>query len=584
MNGHPAPGRWALPGLFGTYFMIALAMSVVVPLGEASDEVSHWSYVQYLTEFRQLPQPNGAVLGESRQPPLYYLVAAALTAWVPREPFPIIANPDFSPADDQAPNLLLHLRREQFPFEGAVLAWHLVRVLSILMGAVTVWGTWHIALEFLPREKWIAFGSAAFVSLLPGFLSVSSQINNDNLVIMLTTLGILQVLRIAHGMDGVRHGAVLGLLMGLAVLAKWSGLTLWILVPAALFIAAFQKRAWDRVMRPGGVAFGLALLIIAPWVLDNMLKYGDPLGWSLALSVTDLRSAPLNRADLRILVEGLYTSFWGRFGGILLLKMHPAVYIGLGVVQVGSLLGWMGFARDGLRRRACPGIFFLLSVVFAFTGIVAASFIRWSQTFAGTEQARLVYPGLPLWAVVTVVGWTRLFMGVQKRAMLAGAGALVVLDLCVLGFLHSTYYPLPASPVGEPRAPGGLTSKDFATSIRILDQVVSTGQVAPDGEVSVTITWQALDDLKDDLWLMLKLENGAGAVAQKEGVPSAGRVTTDWWKRGEVYSSRHTLRVPAGTAPGVYHLRLGLHPFGRWEWLLVDDQDTLDLGRVVVQR
>ncbi len=37
--------RFALTALLIVYVALAIAYSVVIPLGEAPDEVSHWSYV-----------------------------------------------------------------------------------------------------------------------------------------------------------------------------------------------------------------------------------------------------------------------------------------------------------------------------------------------------------------------------------------------------------------------------------------------------------------------------------------------------------------------------------------------------------
>ena len=135
----------AFPSLIGAFVALAFAYSVTIPLGEAADEVSHWSYIQYLLSKHALPKPEGAVLGESHQPPLYYAIGALATAWIPREEFPVIADPGFSLTDSQAANLLLHTRREEFPYQGVPLAWHLVRLLSVAMGAITVCSTWQIA-------------------------------------------------------------------------------------------------------------------------------------------------------------------------------------------------------------------------------------------------------------------------------------------------------------------------------------------------------------------------------------------------------------------------------------------------------
>ncbi|HEX7589078.1 MAG TPA: hypothetical protein VF478_12240, partial [Anaerolineae bacterium] len=80
----------------------------------------------------------------------------------------------------------------------------------------------------------------------------------------------------------------------------------------------------------------------------------------------------------------------------------------------------------------------------------------------------------------------------------------------------------------------------------------------------------------------LQLSGSGAAVANRDGVPSRGRVTTDGWKPGQTFVSHHTLIVPNDLPSGSYTLRLGLHPFGRWDWLTVNRRDMLDLATIQV--
>jgi hypothetical protein len=96
----------------------------------------------------------------------------------------------------------------------------------------------------------------------------------------------------------------------------------------------------------------------------------------------------------------------------------------------------------------------------------------------------------------------------------------------------------------------------------------------------VNFYWQAIDNPRTDYWLLLQLASNENVVANQDGVPAAGRTTTDWWQKGQTFESRHTLIVPRDIAPGTYTLRLGLHPFGRWEWLPVNNREMLDLATI----
>ncbi|MDE3087968.1 MAG: hypothetical protein KGJ80_01110 [Chloroflexota bacterium] len=571
--------RIAPPLLLAAFVALALAFSVTIPLGEAPDEVSHWSYVQYLSTHWQLPPPSGAVSGESHQPPLYYLISAIATAWIPREDFQVIANPDFALGDPQASNLLLHTRREEFPYRGEPLAWHLVRLLSVAMGAVTVWAVWQLATVFFPGDGWIALGAASFTAFLPGFISLSAVVNNDNFVVMLSSLTILQVVRTSRRPLRRADAAVLGVLLGLAALAKLSGLVVWLFVAAVLSFRAVRSREWRSDALRAALCFGVAAVMVSPWVIYNLQKYGDPLGWALVLSVTPLRHTPLTVNDWATLARGLYTSFWGRFGGGLIIHLPNAAYAMFGGSIVLSLIGWARYARQRPQSATARALVALFAL---FWLLMLAAFVRWTLVVLGTDQARQLFPGLPLLAVFLVAGIARL-APVHKEIVLAlWSAAFFAAALGSLFYLDSNYALSQQSLAALPPLDHPSARADFGQTIRVADFRIDKTRAAPGDTIMTEIYWQALSNPTEDYWLLLQVADKNGAVANKDGVPSAGRLTTDWWQSGQVFASHHALVIPQDIAPGNYTLRLGLHPFGKWDWLPVRGGEMLDLNSLVI--
>ncbi|HEX7586785.1 MAG TPA: hypothetical protein VF478_00565, partial [Anaerolineae bacterium] len=497
--------RVALPILLLAYFALGLAYRIVNPLGEAADEVPHFAYVEYLLTHHELPSSEGATLGEARQPPLYYVLGALATFWVPRQDFPAIANPDYILGDPQTPNLLLHTRREAFPYQDTALVWHLLRLLSVVMGAVTVWATWRLALAFFPGEYWLALGSAAFVALLPSFLFLSASVNNDNLVIMLTALSVLQVVSMARGKLQWPQTIRLGILMALSVLAKWSGLIVWPFAGAILLFSALHSRKWKEVVLHLIVSFGIAGAVLAPWAFDNLARYGDPLGWSMALSTTELRLAPMSLSDWWAFFLSLYTSFWGRFGGALQLEMSGIVYGILGAICVAATVGWVEFGRDTFQKRSDSNTRVLFAVFSLFWLLLLASYVRWTITFAGTNQARLIHPGLPLLAIFLIAGLARFFSVRRQAAIIAAVCGLLLLNLSVLTYLQSTFDPPPTSVASLPSLGGKSKPADFADTIRITDYRIDKSHAARGDTLTAEIYWQALKQPQEDYWLLLQL-------------------------------------------------------------------------------
>jgi len=574
--------RWIFLALLIAFVVLAFSYSVTIPLGEAADEVTHFAYVQYLVAHQRLPSADGHVLGESQQPPLYYLLGAIATAGISQSDLQVIANPDFVLGDPDTPNLLLHTRREAFPYRDATLAWHLVRWLSILMGAVTVWATWRIAQIIFPDDVWIALVSAACIAFLPGFLLISSVVNNDNLVIMLTSLGVLQIVRMTRQSWRQRDALILGIILGLTLVTKVSGLVAWGYAMIAFGFQAFTTREWKQVILSFALCFGAAAVIFAPWALYNQVTFGDPFAWSVYLSIASLRTIPAGWHDWKDIAGALFTSFWGRFGGALELKMPQAFYLLLGGLSITAILGWLGYAYDAIRHRLDAQVRVLLFLFSAFWLVLLMAYVRWSAGDLAAGQARLLFPGLPLFVIVFTAGIARLFAAHKRTALGALFATFSFIALFVLVSINSVFAP-PSQSVGPLSSLGGLASPaNFGETIRVIDHSVVQARANRGDTIPVNFYWQAIDNPTTDYWLLLQLVDKNGVVANQDGVPTSGTLTTDWWLQDQVFVSRHTLTIPKDTLPGNYTLWLGLHPFGNWNWLQVSGQDMLELGEIEI--
>lgn len=189
MTSDATPRRIFL-AILAIYLALAVGYSAIVPLGEAPDEADHYAYIVYLGVHGSLPV--GSEVTQSKHPPLYHAAAAALSAWTGLDFTFLRSNPDALPlGPDKPPNFFIHTTLERFPWRGGALAMHLARLLSVVLGAVTVWATWRLGVEVFPRRPAIGLAAAAFLAGLPGFLFISGSVNNDNAAGALGALAIL---------------------------------------------------------------------------------------------------------------------------------------------------------------------------------------------------------------------------------------------------------------------------------------------------------------------------------------------------------------------------------------------------------
>jgi hypothetical protein len=586
-------GRWvrgavrdnlALVAILALFAILATGYSVIVPLGEAPDEVPHFTYIRYLAEHHRLPV--GAEEHEGFQPPLYYFIGAASTFWIDTSDFVVRANGDYSFTDDLPPfNLLLHTTEESFPYHGWALAWHLLRLLSVAMGAATVWATYFIAREIFPRERYIAVGAAAFNAFLPQFLFISGVINNDNLAACLSALMLLVTVRILRGARGYGHFLLLGILTALGVMAKTSLLNFYAIVLLTIGLVLWQEKAELRSSVRRGIILlllsGLPFVVIAGWwFVRNQLLYGDPLGWALVLAANALREAPLTLADIQWLIWGLYRSFWYRWIGI---ELELPFYVALAIPCVLALVGLL--TLPWRREQLSPGSPLMLSVLGIYFLMVAGSLIPWTATVQGTDQARLLYPALPAIVIFMFLGWAQLVPKKWGTHLACGVGGAMLLFAVVapLRYTMPVYAPPPILTTDDLADVDNRVDINFGDKIRLAGYELNGQEWHPGDDLLVTMYWEALDDLHQDYWLQMRLVHRRGYdLTFEDGCPSAGRYTTDHWKKGDVIPSVHRLRIPEDAADANYRLTLSMHPFGSEEWLPVLNEQGQVTGDTVI--
>lgn len=618
--------------LLAAFLGLALCYSAVVPLGEGPDEPGHAAYVFFLAREGRLPvqraDPHQSdVAGEGHQPPLAYALAAPLVAWLPPEQrqIDLPGNPRFTWAGGAELNAVAHGSREHWPWRGAVLAWHLARLVSVGLGAATVVWT-YLAARALDQRFALGAGrlvperaqpptahraspvpwvAAALVAFNPQFLFVSALITNDAL---LAALGAALLWLVARGSRGGRrsaHAMALGALLGLALLTKQSAL---LLAPVALL------GVWGREQRADGggqgadrrrrailsrclIVLGTAALICGWWYARNWRLYGDPLG--LAVFRAEFATQPFEPgrpAAWRDALAQLHDSFWARFGWMNVAAPAWATAL-FAVIELAGLLGLLAQARAWWRgggRWPAP-------VWLALAGLPALA-LAWVVAFALTAglvawQGRLLFPALPAVAVLLARGLAWWGGGGQRAHR---AGLLVVVPCALLsvalwmplGVIRPAYPPQTLAEAAAQRWGGaplyGRFGKAGERGAELRAWRVA-GEPRPGGALELTLLWHALARQNRDWVVFIHLVDARGQiVAEDNRQPRDGAFPMTQWVLGDWVEDRHPLHLPDDLAAGTYSVLVGLYDprtderpgvYGRDERLL---GDHLDAGRIIV--
>jgi hypothetical protein len=586
------------------YVSLAFWYSLAIPLGEAPDEVPHFTYIRYLAQHGRLPDTTEE--HEAFQPPLYYAMAAALTFWIeddPGAPFAVRHNAYYDVTDPRSPkNLLLHTAAEAWPFRGWALAWHLARLLSIALGAVTVWAVFQLGRVLFPAALAIPLAMAGLTAFTPQFLFLSAVVNNDNAATAAAALTLWQVAALLHDpRPGWKRPLVLGLFLGLGLLSKASLVVLVPVAGLALIVAPAVRRQAPAFVRPSAghgaagpfppraeghdgapagivratalglvLCFGVVALVAGWYFARNWLLHGDPLGWSFVLETNAVREGPLTADVLAWLFKGLFRSFWLGWIGI---AFDEWIYWIIGLV---CLLGAAGFGLWLARRGAvlALGTRWTLVLLGLHAAGTLASLLQWTATVLGTDQGRLIYPILPTVMLVLAAGWAW-WAGERRRrpvmASLVGGMLLlaIVTPLRYIGPVHA-----PAARASEEELAQAVPLGVRWHDIRLLAFQLQDHRVQPGDKLILDLYWEAVQPVQEDLMTLVQLVDGDGRfVMYADGSPTAGRDTTDRWQPGVPLAARHLLPVPPEGTPGIYRLTISVRPFGSSDWLPVSGPD-----------
>ncbi|MBI4299796.1 MAG: glycosyltransferase family 39 protein [Chloroflexi bacterium] len=584
--------RAALPALLLAFVALALSYSVATPIFEAPDELYHYPYVKHIADGKGLPVPGKPdaqmMRQEASQPPLYYLLGALIT-------FPIDTGPESSlyktnphafvgipsPGNDNK-NFVLHDDAEAFPYKGVSLAVHLVRLLSVLYAAGTVFFVYLVALELMPKRRDMALGAAALVAFIPQFLFIAGSVNNDNLVVFLSTLCLYLMLRFARTVPHWWQTLLVGCVAGLAAISKATALGL--LPVAAVWLAwlAWRGRS-PRLLLQGLALFSIGWLAVAGWwYVHNWLEYGDPTALVRHLDAQGRRSQPIGLMEIiKDEGQGLRWSFWGVFGIFDLLAV-PQLYRffdAITLVAVAGLLLRLG-RRLIARRFAIPLPALLLGL---WTMLVFAGLLRWTQLTLAS-QGRLLFPAIAPLAILLLLGLTAYVpLRYRRIGSLAPGAAILIISALMPPLVIGPAYTRPPA-LTEANLPQDIIRLDatLGEQLQLLGYRLETQQARSGQIVKLKLYWKGLRKMDKDYSAFVHIIGDDGKIAgQEDRYPGRGLYPTSRWLPGEIIEDEFEPRLLSINAPFEAPIEAGLYQLQTYERLPAKDSRGVSIGSSV---
>jgi hypothetical protein len=564
------------------FFLTASLYNVTSTSFEAPDEMQHFYYIVHLLENRTLPTmpPQGELphyRQEGSQAPLYYL-SAALWVRLLSTPLhlslddahtPFYHNPHSTCGDSfgQRYNVtyLGHdAHKERFPFGGRSRVLHVVRGWSTVLATATIAGIFFTARLIFPRQPTAAWVAAGITACTPEFLFTAGAVNNDNMVIMISTWTLYGTLRILN--EGERilwwQPPLFGALAGLATLGKLGGLMLLPLTGWALLLKAYQRnpvqrgekeRPHDtvqmlrRLYRAGIdiipqllLLLGVYLAFVGWWFIRNWRLYQDITGTQAHLALMPTHETGSLGYILRQ-SPTLFRSWWASLG----CTRPPRALYGFYLLLSG--LGLLGFLRQPLtpqQRRA-------LSLLGIWLGLMLVGYVRWNLE-VHAPLGRLLYPAVVTVATVLGRGWANWLRQVKRPAvsLLAPlAGIALALPLTVMA-PPTTPPPLYENP--QAVEPQHRIDGRFGEHIVLLGYDLNSTSFEPGENLALTLYWYALDIPDQHYTLAIQL---VSAIPEANDMlvnfntwTGGGTYPTGLWHPGDVIEDQYVLSLPRDVA------------------------------------
>ncbi len=583
-NNNRVQQSFILGAITALFLILGLGYSTLTPIFENSDETLHYPYIKYLADGNGLPLaiPDQLWNQEGTQPPLYYALVAAATFWLDtnnlanflqKNPHWRFTDVRFLINDNQ--NLVLHGPIDQFPYQQAALAIHIGRWISLFFGLVTVICTFFIAQQLFPNSLFLAISAMVITAFTPQFIRVSATVSNDSLSAALAAFTVLLALKFTQApaaplppnqpvspptsfnkQRSIFYPLVLGLLSALALMTKFSSLSVFFLAALIIFwrnffITELHQKSLQKMVRWLLIMAGVMLLLTGWWFWRNYQLYGEWLATETHLNLAG--RGQLNLTQIWRLRAEIERAYWATFGWGQI-RLPEWMYQTLGWFSRLGLL-FLGAATitkliQGNRSKPIPlnvkhinfeAIIFLL----IWVGLNIALYLRWITEVGSVSHTRLIFPAITAISLLLAIGWHTLL----PNRWYYWLTAIIAISFFSLNVYALTQLITPAFRPNTKTETVNLRSTlnlTFLHSLTLQQGGVQTDTAPATGgdPIFINVRWQTVAPMDKNYSVAAALLAPDGTVlAQRESYPGLGLRPTRYLLPGDSFVDRYPLAL-----------------------------------------
>ncbi len=145
-----------------------------------------------------------------------------------------------------------------------------MKIVNVFISSAIIFPAYFLAKEFLSEKK--ALTITALIAVLPLTINTSNYIMAENLFYPLVMLYVF-VLYKAFQQNKTSYFVLAGLILAATFMTKLTGIAL-VPVCAIVYACKYKKIHWKNIL----YHYGLALILVLPWLIRTHLIFGNPLG------------------------------------------------------------------------------------------------------------------------------------------------------------------------------------------------------------------------------------------------------------------------------------------------------------------
>ena len=573
------------------YLIIVTAYNITVPLAEGDDEFGQFRYIRFIAEHQRLPQtPEERTVAsyKSSHPPLYHGLTALLFQSVDSSEteFKRIL---YAEVPQQAliyelmdVNWIVPTAIMEYPYQGAVLLWHLSRLFSSLLSIGVLVMIYVIVLELMPGKKSYALIAVFIIAFIPRFSFSGATTTDDTMLAFWMSVYLFLMVKLIKGDERLRLFAFIGVSLGLAMLTKFTPVPIFATTAIALCFLAWRRRwGWTALIRRGFIVFGCAGILLSFWFGFVILYFNqiDELGFipGIMKAILPRVAGELSGADL---VSGsasvtstngdwlqlitLFPTWLARTAQTFFLATlpnwpTPAISLMLGITLIFAAIAVVSLViywpQASSRQKLWQG-FFLMTIA-AFVPIMLFRFYLNLRIDESAQGRHILLPAASAIGILLMWGWVNWTRSLGRRWLRPIFPSLLLfMNIIQLNQVYTIFPdPLPVSlnTASRPAVDVEVRQTVFDTIELVgytLDRQPST--------LELELVWQAHQRPATDYLSVVQLHDSANhVVASWVGHPAGEIYPSRVWEPDEQIINRVTLPL-AYLEPGAYTLTVAL--------------------------